>query len=334
VTAEVDAGGTDTETGAFDVVCDIGGTNIRFAKSAASSGIGATSAYPLSAFPSFTEAFARFQADVLADATPRAIAVGAAGPVRDGQVQMTNAAWTIREAELAALSGGGRAVLVNDLQAMARAIPELNEDELHPLVGTPRPAAAIGTALAVNVGTGFGASALHRLSGPVLGKTDPMWIATATEAGHMRDAAAVASGAAEALTFEDAISGSALAQMAERDGLASAGDVFDPARNPGAAEALAAFSGRLGGALCDLVLAHGAWDGVYLVGSVAVAWAYALNAAPDASGDRARSAFHEALHRPGKMNAEVVRVPVSVVAAPDPALLGLRALLGDRIGAL
>jgi glucokinase len=75
------------------------------------------------------------------------------------------------------------------------------------------------------------------------------------------------------------------------------------------------------GAVCgNLVLATGAWGGVYLCGSVVKAW---LNAG-------ATVPFHTAMCAKGAMCARMARVPVYEIAARYPALTGLsRITLGD-----
>ncbi len=75
-------------------------------------------------------------------------------------------------------------------------------------------------------------------------------------------------------------------------------------------QVLSRLLGRIAG---DLVLATAAWDGVYLCGTVALAWA--------GVGDTA--AFRAEFERKGAMSARMAQVPVCVIRAPEPALLGL-----------
>lgn len=79
---------------------------------------------------------------------------GVAGPVVAGRASITNLPWVIDAARLQAACGGARVTLVNDVQALAHALPFLDTDDLHPL----NPGAPVqGGALAVIApGTGLG----------------------------------------------------------------------------------------------------------------------------------------------------------------------------------
>ncbi len=114
-------------------------------------------------FPTFAALVLRFLRDVAVE--PRAVEVacaGVAGPVRDGVVEVTNAPWVVRADELTAL-GIRRALLVNDVVAMAHAVPALRPDDLALLqAGRPDPA---GNIALVTLGTGFGSCLLHRVAG-------------------------------------------------------------------------------------------------------------------------------------------------------------------------
>lgn len=102
------------------------------------------------------------------------VALGVAGPVVDGQVTMTNVPWRVRAAEIVAATGVPHLRLLNDLEAMAYAVPVLAADELHTLqAGTPNPH---GNAALIAAGTGLGEAILHRVNGRLL--------PVPSEAGH------------------------------------------------------------------------------------------------------------------------------------------------------
>ncbi len=98
--------------------------------------------------------------------TPQPIAAasfGAAGPVIDGAVDMTNVTWSVSEDEMRQTLGIDRVRLLNDLEAMAHAVPVLRPDELRTLQpGQPR---LDGNAVLIAAGTGMGQSILHRVDG-------------------------------------------------------------------------------------------------------------------------------------------------------------------------
>ncbi len=102
------------------------------------------------------------------------IVLGIAGPVVDGEVTMTNVPWRVRQSEIVAASGGTTVRLLNDLEAMAYAVPVLAPGELHTLqAGRPDPD---GNAALIAAGTGLGEAVLHRVAGRL--------VPLPSEAGH------------------------------------------------------------------------------------------------------------------------------------------------------
>ena len=88
-------------------------------------------------------------------------AIAAAGPVDGNAVKLTNNAWIVDGAKISALMNGVPVAVVNDLEAVAAALPHLTPDDLTTLgaIAPVRPERR--TMIAVNVGTGFGAAARH-----------------------------------------------------------------------------------------------------------------------------------------------------------------------------
>src|SRR5207302_4769527 len=75
-----------------------------------------------------------------------------AGPVIDGHVKITNLPWTMDEASLASDLNLKSVRLMNDLEAVARAVPVLRPSDVSTLnAGWPVPTGAIGV---VAPGTG------------------------------------------------------------------------------------------------------------------------------------------------------------------------------------
>lgn len=327
-------------TGASDVVCDLGGTNVRFAPVADDGAPGPVWSRPLADYPDFASALRAFVDDTRVGPA-NALAIGAAGPVSAGAVTLTNAPWTLSREALQPLTQSGDVLILNDLQAVAHAIPALAAADVRPLrraagpMAQAAPAIGAAPAIAINAGTGFGASTLH----PVCVGRDVVWHAAATEAGHMSlpRAAPLPVDLPRDATIEDVLSGRGLAalanRLAERDGaFAAAGDVVrasasntdasnTEASNTEALAALDQFGWLLGRACRDLVLAHGAWGGVYLVGSVARAWMSAGRWTP----------FETGFQSDGPMAALVDATPVSEITRAEPALVGLaRVMIGRR----
>src|SRR2546428_9932570 len=58
---------------------------------------------------------------------------GVAGPVIDDAAQLTNVPWRVDARRVRSTLGFGRVALLNDLEAMAYAVPVLRESEVHVL---------------------------------------------------------------------------------------------------------------------------------------------------------------------------------------------------------
>jgi glucokinase len=276
------------------LVCDVGGTNIRMARCEGLKKLVNVTVQPTALCSSLQDALLDYWSAFDDHDKVLGAAIAAAGPVERGRVTLTNHHTTIdREAIMAGL-GGRPVALLNDIEATAYALPLLSAEDLTPVVATSNPKA--GPRLVVNVGTGFGAALLLQ--------TTSGWQAIATEAGHMTFAAIDSSGvintnASQTVSVEDRLSGLALRAATD-----------EPL---GRTQTSAAF-GDLFGAVCgNLVLATGAWGGVYLCGSVASAWCR--------TGDL--SSFKAAFQNKGRMSNQMARVQVSEIVMPHPALVGL-----------
>jgi glucokinase len=241
-------------------------------------------------------------------------------------VKLTNAHWEIEARKVAALFGGVPTQLVNDLQAVALALPHLTDDEVTPIGEVRRGDGMRQTMLAVNVGTGFGgAAAIPSGAG---------WIANPGEPGHMT-LGLHDTGLLELLrdmeTVEDVLSGRGVTplyrRLAERlgetvdEGLCAA-QIFARAEDDSvASETLRIFSVLLGRIAGDLALASAAWGGVYLCGSVVNGWA--------AAGGTQR--FRPPFEAKGVMRSRMEGVYTGILTSDDIALIGLTHLPVENI---
>lgn len=99
---------------------------------------------------------------------------GIAGPVTGETANLTNLPFAIDAPQIARTFEIPRVRLLNDLEAMAYAVPLLESSELHVLqAGSPTPGA---NAALIAAGTGLGQALLHRVGVQL--------IPSATEAGH------------------------------------------------------------------------------------------------------------------------------------------------------
>lgn len=134
---------------------DIGGTHTRLALYSGPENVRAP--VHMHEFPS--EKFAGL-ADVVRafldqlDQSPSAACFDVAGPVKDGRAHLTNLPWQIDTEQLARDLGFATVGLINDLQAIAYAVPRLEEHELR--IINPGRAEPNGPLAVLAPGTGLG----------------------------------------------------------------------------------------------------------------------------------------------------------------------------------
>lgn len=301
-----------SEAPGWRLVADIGGTNVRFARAAEDGEPSSLRSYRVAAHADFGSALDTYLAE-LGAAGCTGVAIGAAGPVEGGSVKLTNAPWTLDEAEISRRLGDVRAHIVNDLEAVAHALPYLAASDLEAIGPAAFPDAR-RPMLAVNVGTGFGAASVA--------PTRHGWMARASEPGHMalQPAGEEERQALQGIeTIEELLSGRGVAALYDRlsggsgQG-ATAEAVMARARHEAvAARAVAIIATVLGRVAGDLVLATGAWGGCLLCGSVAMGWA--------STSDHA--SFRAAFARKGAMTGRMRGVYSGVIRRQNAALLGL-----------
>src|SRR6185503_18395196 len=99
---------------------------------------------------------------------------GVAGPVIDEAAALTNVPWSVDARRVAAAFAIRRVMLLNDLEAMAWAVPVLRESELHVLQDGV--AVREGSIALIAAGTGLGQALLHNVDG--------RFVPSASEGGH------------------------------------------------------------------------------------------------------------------------------------------------------
>jgi glucokinase len=130
--------------------------------------------YPTQEFISFTAILDAFALDVGPTMDIEAAAVGVAGPVVEQRARLTNIDWDVTAEAISRRLDTRHVTLLNDLEAMARSVPVLNEDEL---VTLQRGAPALhGNAVVIAAGTGLGEAYLPRIAGRL--------VAVPSEGGH------------------------------------------------------------------------------------------------------------------------------------------------------
>lgn len=164
------------------ILCDIGGTNVRFARvEEPASPLELLGQLETAAFAGFAEAIEAVLKDH--EIAPGSVIACAAGPVGDRQVQLTNAPWHIDGPALAKKLGLEQGLLLNDFEAQALALPALHEAWLMPIGPQPSRIAGMTSGMPADVrvilgpGTGLGVAALLETGG--------RFVALASETPHI-----------------------------------------------------------------------------------------------------------------------------------------------------
>jgi glucokinase len=309
------------------LLADIGGTNVRFAVLRGDGRIEAHEAWLTALYPDFGSAVKAY-ADVAGLRFPlQGAAVCAAGPLVGDEITLTNCPWKISRAEIAAATSGV-AYLVNDFAAVAHALPVLTPDDVvqiggsTPIDGSPK--------VAIGPGTGLGvASAVF---------DGARWVAVPGEGGHVdlaptndRELAVVFQlmRSHGHVAAEDAVSGPGLEALylaiAALDGVTlkakpMAADIAKAARaktDVVAVEAVALFTGWLGGVAGDLALTLGAQGGVYIAGGIVAQWGDLFDV----------KLFRRRFEAKGRIKYFLEPIPCYLVTAKDLAFRGLAAMV-------
>lgn len=308
---------------------DIGGTNTRLGLFTAAVPRPApveVRTYATDGFPSLESMIAAFLADAGSSASSiDAAAFGVAGPVVHGRATLTNAAWQIEGAAVASSLGLPTVILLNDLLAMAHAVPAIAAAERRTLQdGEANPE---GNVALIAPGTGLG-EALLVYSGGAL-------VPSPSEGGHADFAARTPRevGLLAYLTerfgrasYEHVLSGPGLVNIHRFVHRAPCScvdpDAADAAARISAAaleercaacmEALDLLAAVLGAEAGNAALRGVTTGGVFLGGGIPPKIIPALE----------RRTFLDAFRAKAPMQALVAAVPVHVILHPDPGLLG------------
>jgi len=314
---------------------DIGGTKTNLAVFISESGLRAPLAeatFPSGDYPSLEVLAQEFLSRTRIKVDHAS--VGVAGPVVSGQAKITNLPWVLDETKLADALGLSSVHLLNDLLALAHAVPFLTERDLHVLnKGRAVPGGAIAV---VASGTGLGEAYLTW--------DGARYRAYPSEGGHTDFAPsnALESGLLQYLldrydhvSYERVCSGSGLAKIyaylkesgyAEEpdwliEQLVSAHDrapvivkaAMDEVRPCKLCRnALNMFVSILGAEAGNMALKVTASGGVYLGGGIPPRILRALE----------KGTFIEAFRRKGRMSRFMEGIPVHVILNPKVALLG------------
>jgi glucokinase len=256
-------------------------------------------------------------------------ALAVACPVTGDAVELTNLNWRFSQSGLKSHLQLDELLVCNDFEALAYALPFLDDADLTTIRA---PAVnAEGVMAVLDPGTGLGVATLI--------PTSEGWQALPGEGGHVTLAAATDDEAVilktlrrhhQHVSAERLLSGPGLLNLyaALTDGDSTVSTPKSPpalvaaalsGNDPWAEKTLNLFLGFLGNVAGNLALTVGAQGGIYLGGEILPAILTAITDSPFRQRFEAKGRFQNCLHA----------TPTCVITHPTPAFVGLKAIL-DR----
>ncbi len=305
---------------ALRLVADIGGTNARFALADSTGSLHELRTLGTRQHETLLDAARSYLAQ--SSARPRSACFAVAGPVHDDHVAMTNHTWSFSVSGTRQGLGLEELRVINDFEAIAIALPALAPGELRqigggsPVGGRPKvvlgPGTGLGVAQLIDTGTGFEPIATeggHASIGP-------------SDAAELRILAALLH-SGEDVRRETLLSGPGLERIyrilcaqggADSGGLHAAQIQAHAVAGSNAicVAALEQFCAFLGTAAGDQALCCGAEGGVYLAGGILPRFGAFLES----------SRFRQRFEDKGPRHDYMRCIPVFLVVAPNPGLLG------------
>jgi glucokinase len=320
------------------LVADVGGTKTDLAvldPAGGPRGSVAAGRLPSTAYPSLEALLVAFMDQQQVQGVTRA-SVAVAGPVAKGRATLTNLGWEPTEQGLAHALGLKDVRILNDLEAIASAIPELLPEDVAVLLpGAATPGGAIAV---VAPGTGLGEAFLvhdgsrlraypseggHCDFGPVDAEQADLLQWCTSRFGHVSyERVCSGIGIPNLYTFL-CETGRAVASPEVAAALAAAHDrtpivceqALRPEPDPACAATIALFVRILAQESGNLALRVVGTGGLYLAGGLARRLRKLLDPA----------VFSDAFRQKGRLGEMLVGVPVSLVTADRVALLGAAA---------
>ncbi len=308
------------------LVADIGGTNARFALLAPGAAtLSKAITLQCAKFASFELALGHYLNEVgVAQIETMCLAV--AGPVVDESVNFTNNAWAISAADLMEKFPGARIKLLNDFEAVAYALPQLENNHLCSVgANFPMPKDQENFRLcAIGPGTGLGCAGLIGQQG-----TQCVIVSEAGQTGFspqnsVQLAVLEVLGARYGrISNERLLSGPGIENiywaLGEIEGQPakhlSAEEIFTRAgkqKDGLAKESVDVFFEVLGQVAGDIALTLYAIDGLYIAGGITRRYPEAL----------VKSKFRAGFEDKGKYQNLMARIPVHLIRHENPGLLG------------
>ncbi|MEH6590360.1 MAG: glucokinase [Halioglobus sp.] len=309
------------------LVADVGGTNTRIALYESGTGeFRATHTYTNRDFEKFEDVVESWL-DNLDEEKPDNGCIAVAAPPSADTVVMSNMDWVFSSKSVSRRFGFKRFQWINDFVAVAYALPFLRDTDRHQLYSAATTSAGDTTCAklaGLGPGTGLGGATIESVNQqlhPVACEPGQMSLAPKSELEFalFRHLAKTH----ETIFTELLVSGPGLLRIYQ--GLCEVKGEQPKPRSPQQIssiaqshanttdeQALAMFCGLLGSVAGDFVLANGSYGGLYLAGGIVPGFIDYL----------ATSDFHARFCEKGTMKKHMESVPVYVITAPQPGLIG------------
>ena len=312
---------------------DLGGTHIRFRLLEDGARAAPVEVVETIGVESFEDALEQWRERAGIRGEIDAVGIAAAGPVAGGRVRITNLDWILDARAIERRCNARRCRLVNDVTAVAWALPGLGRKDLCTLAtgspdhGSARAVIAPGTGLGISglVPTAAGDCAAiegeggHQTLAAQTPRERTIVAALAERFGHASAERALSGPGIEAM-WSALASFRGIRSVRDRTAAEIARDAF-AGGDPTARETIEAFTDFLGSVAGDLALALGARGGLYIAGGIVPGW-----------GERFDSArFLDRFRAKGRFRSYLGAIPVHVVTHPYPGLFGIERLLAHRI---
>ncbi len=307
------------------LLADIGGTYARFCL-AGERTMGTTWSTEVGSHASVIDALRAYLALDRGGEPVGGALLAAAGPIEGGRCKLTNAAWTLDEEQIASALHLPWARIVNDLEAVAAGLPDIDPAQTR-LIGPDR--AVPGAPLAIVApGTGLGVACVVVAPSGRCVLTSEGGHASLAGSNNQEDRLiAILRRRFGRASAERVLSGPGLVNLhqaiAEVEGCDSPrltpSDVTEKAfdgSSPTCRATIDAFCAFLGAVAGDVALTFGARGGIYIGGGIV----------PRFVDHLARSPFRKQFVAKGRMHDYLERIPTRVILHPNPAFVGLMSL--------
>lgn len=316
------------------IVADLGGTNIRLA---ITDDVGAQPKHihtlSVEDFTGLSDCL-EYYLNLVPASNPSRLSVAAATPVTNDQINLTNRDWGFSIRGVCEYFKFDQVKVVNDFTGLALSLPLLSPDDLQQLGGVaPDPEGAIAL---LGAGTGLGVSGLIKSAAgfyPLQG-----------EGGHVTIGASNTRELAIFNEFNKRYSHMSAERLLSGTGIREAYEILclldgvedlnlKPAEisqhaiagtNPQCEELMALFCHWLGVVAGNLAISLGSTGGVYIGGGIV----------PKLGDYFVNSGFRHAFNHKGRFTEYLSAIPVYIIHAAQPALLGASNALDTRFSNL